>query len=206
MKKTVIILSILITCVISYGQNRFRAGIKAGIITSQVAGDTYSGFNKAGVEGGLFLTGLLNEKWNAQFEMLFIQKGSKHIGDYKNADYSFYLMKLNYIEVPILLQYSQKKFIFEIGPGFGYLINAKEYDYYGEITNALTSFNKTEITANIGINYSLYKNLSITWRYTNSISSIRDFASGEKRWYNPGERNNVLSFSLIYKFGTNESE
>ena len=38
-------------------QQRFNAGIKAGLSTSQVAGDNYSGFDKAGFAGGFFGAG-----------------------------------------------------------------------------------------------------------------------------------------------------
>jgi hypothetical protein len=205
MKKKLLLFFILFSSCVTRAQQRFIAGIKAGISTSQVAGDTYSGFHKAGIVGGVSLTAKLNEKWNAQFEMLFIQKGSKYVGDYNKGDYTFYLMKLNYLEVPLLVEYRQKKFGFEIGPGFSYLISGREEDYSGDITNALP-FNKTEISLNIGISRVLYKNLGITWRYSNSVSSIRSFASGASRWYNPGERNNVLAFSLTYKFGSAVTE
>ena len=44
----------------SEAQNRFNAGVKVGISTSQVEGDTYGGFNKAGIDGGITITAKLN--------------------------------------------------------------------------------------------------------------------------------------------------
>lgn len=186
-------------------QTRFRAGLKAGISTSQVHGDTYEGFHKFGFDGGATLKGKINENWSAQFEILFIQKGSKHVGDANKGDLSFYLMQLNYVEVPILFQYEHKKFVFEIGPGIGYLISSKEFDYNGEVINGIP-FYSTEVSGSVGINYQIYKNLGINWRFTNSILPIRKFASGASTVSNPGQRNNVLAFSLTYTFGNAESE
>lgn len=185
-----------------HAQKRFRAGIKAGLSTSQVHGDTYGGFHKFGVDAGILVVGKLQEKWTAQMEMIFIQKGSRHYGNPDAGDYSFYQMDLNYIEVPLLFQYHHKKFTFEAGPGFGYLISAKEYDTYGEIHNA-KPFKTTEITLGGGMSWELFRNLSINWRYSNSIVPIRTFRAANSKWDNEGQRNNVLAFTLIYMFGKN---
>lgn len=205
MKKTVLISVLIAFSFASIAQSRFRAGLKAGISTSQVEGDTYGGFDKFGFDGGLTLNAGLNEKWKAQFEILFVQKGSKHIGDANKGDLSFYLMQLNYVEVPLLIQYQEKKFTFEAGPGFAYLINAKEYTEYGEVYNPIP-FYSTEISASLGIHYEIYKNIGMTWRFTNSILPIRRYASGASFWFNPGQRNNVLAFTLTYTFGSAKTE
>lgn len=204
-KRIYISVFLLFLAIASHAQTRFKAGLKAGIATSQVEGDTYGGFDKFGFDGGATLQAKVNEKWAAQFEILFVQKGSKHVGDANKGDLSFYLMELNYLEVPLLLQYKQKKFTFEIGPGVGYLISAKEFDFNGDIYNPIP-FNHTEVSANLGINYQIYKNFGITWRFTNSILPIRKYASGASFWYNPGQRNNVLAFTLTYTFGNAEQE
>lgn len=204
MKKIIFILLFLSTCVYtSQAQNRFRPGLKAGIATSQVHGDTYTGFDKFGFVGGATLNAKINEKWSAQFEILFVQKGSKFVGNVSKGDTRYYLMQLNYIEVPILFHYQHKKFIFEIGPGIGYLISSNEYDQNGEVINGIP-FYSTEVSGSIGINYQIYKNFGINWRFTNSLSPIRKFASGASTASNPGQRNNVLAFTLTYTFGNAE--
>ncbi len=200
-----IALSIACSTYQSSAQERFKAGLKVGVSTSQVEGDTYGGFDKAGFDGGASIHVKFNNKWSAQLEMLFVQKGSKHVGDANKGDYSYYLMQLNYIEVPLLIQYTQKKFTFEAGPGFAYLISGKEYDGVGLIVNALP-FYKTEMNASIGINYKVYKNFGINWRFTNSLLPIRGFYSGASTWYNPGQRNNVISITATYTFGSAETE
>jgi len=185
----------------AYGQKRFVAGVKAGLSTSQVAGDTYGGFHKAGFGGGIFVTGKLNEKWTAQMEMLFVQKGSKYIGNPDIGDYSYYDLRLNYLEVPVLFQFHQKKFVFEFGPSFGYLISYSE-DYSNISGTGFNpkSFHSTEVGAGIGISYMLFKNLGVNWRYSNSILPIRSYTPVRTRDI-PGQRNNVLAFTLTYKFG-----
>lgn len=186
-------------------QQRFKAGLKAGLSTSQVAGDTYSGYHKAGFDGGGFVTGKLSEKWSAQFEIIYIQKGSKHNQNPDKGDFSFYFLQLDYVEVPVVFQYHQQKLTFEAGPGFGYLVKEREYNDYGDITG-VSPFFKTEVSFNLGISYIIYKNLGMNWRYCNSFLAIRKHASGASTWYNPGQINNVLAFTLTYQFGNEKSE
>lgn len=198
MKNAVIITFLLLTLGLS-AQKRFTVGVKAGLSTSQVEGDTYGGFDKAGFVGGIYVTGKINEKWTSTMEMIFIQKGSKHNSDPDNGDYSYYYLGLNYIEVPLLLQYHQKKFTFEAGPAFGYLISNSEFNEFGEVFMPVP-FETTEISAGFGITYRIINNLSMNWRYTNSLLPIRQYQSGATRWNNPGQRNNVLAFTLTYEF------
>jgi len=205
MKKNLLYIFLLFFSLHIYSQNKFKAGLKAGISTSQVAGDTYAGFNKAGIAGGGFVRADINEKWSTQFEILFIQKGSKHVGNPEKGDYTYYMMQLNYIEIPLLFQYHQKKFMYEVGPGIAYLTSYREYDTYSEITG-LRPFNSTEINFNIGIDYNIIKNLNINWRYSNSLNAIRKHASGAAYWWNPGQQNNVLTFTLTYTFGNDKKE
>ncbi len=56
----------------------FKPGIFGGIVTSQVGGDSYSGFNKLGVTFGGFVRYAINDKWSAQFELAYVQKGSRN--------------------------------------------------------------------------------------------------------------------------------
>jgi hypothetical protein len=114
-------------------------------------------------------------------------------------------MRLNYIEVPLLFQYHQKKFTFDLGPGFGYLINAKEFNFYGEIPRT-NPFNSYEINANLGLNYTIIQNLGISWRFSYSLLPIRNYNTGASYWFNQGQVNNQLSFTLTYKFNGAQSE
>lgn len=193
-----------IVCTLT-AQQRFKAGIKAGLSTSQVAGDTYSGYNKAGFAGGGFLTATVGEKWTGQFEIIYIQKGSRHNGNPDKGDYSYYFLQLDYIDVPLLLQYHQSKFTYELGPGINFLIKEQEFFNWQDLTG-IHPFNKNEVDINLGISYQVFNNLGISWRFSNSITPIRAHASGASRWYNPGQMNSVLAFTLTYRFGREHTE
>jgi hypothetical protein len=189
----------------AWSQKRFIPGLKAGVSTSQVAGDTYSGYNKAGFAGGGSITSKFTEKLAGYFEIMYIQKGSQHNGNQDKGDYSFYFLKLDYIEVPLLFQFHQRKFTYEAGPAIGFLIGEEEFFNFFDLTGA-NPFNKTELSFNMGINYAIYKDLGINWRFSHSVNPIRAHASGASRWFNQGQMNSVLTFALTYKFNQNNAE
>lgn len=205
MKKYTLLFIFTLLLINLHAQKRFNVGFKAGVSTSQVEGDSYSGFNKAGLDAGIFMVAKLKKNFTAQLEMIFIQKGSKHNSNPDNNDYSYYYMGLNYVEVPVLLQYRYKQVGVEAGPVFGYLISSKEYNENGPVYMPIP-FEKDEVAVATAIVWHFYKNFSFDWRYENSVFAIRKFASGESRWYNPGQRNNVLAFTLTYQFGGDDGK
>lgn len=204
-KGILLVFSICIFNHLSFSQQRFVAGLKAGISTTQVSGDTYSGYNKAGIIAGGYVRAVLNEKWTGQMEMMYIQKGSRHNGNPDKGDYTYYYLGVNYIEVPLLFQYHQSKFTYEFGPSYNVLINSKE-TLNGYEVKGVKPFNTSGLSINIGASYAILNNLSINWRFSNSITPIRAHASGASKWYNPGQMNDVLAFTLNYTFGGSKSE
>lgn len=82
--------------------------MRVGVVGSQVDGDTYEGFNKAGITAGLFVNRKLSDLFSLQLEMNYIQKGSRKPLDDNNT---YYLMRVTYIEVPVLLQWHAGKLI-----------------------------------------------------------------------------------------------
>lgn len=181
-------------------ERRFSAGAKIGLSSSQVSGDDLAGFHKAGLTAGLFSSVKFSKKWSGQFELLFVQKGSKYAGNPDAGDLNYYRLQLNYMEVPVLIQYQFKKLCIEAGPGFGYLIHYREEDRMGDITG-MRPFNKSEISYNLGVNYRIINHLGISARFSNSISSIRNHASGAHTLSNPGQQNTVLQLAIHYIFG-----
>lgn len=200
MKKSVLLFACMSLLLRVYAQEqRFFVGAKAGVSTSQVSGDELAGYDKAGLVGGLQCAMKFSKKWTLQFEMIFVQKGSKYRARPDLGDPNYYRLQLNYMEVPVLFQYHYKKFTFEAGPAYGYLINYKEENAGGDVTG-LRPFHNSEISINAGVNYTLPKNVGVNFRFSNSLNSIRDHESGAKVYYNPGQQNTALHFTVSYTF------
>ena len=184
----------------------FGGGIILGISTSQVSGDDLGGFNKAGLLAGVFANKTITPLLSFQMEMTYIQKGSnnanmnnsKHLRDYEKLDIS-----LNYIEVPILLQYQQNTTLkIEGGIQFANLINGYYNDSYGKITySGTTPFIKNDIGLLLGMDYKFSGNLSLNTRISNSILPIGEEDYNHHPTYNStrkGKYNSVLSFTIHY--------
>ncbi|MFH1005720.1 MAG: outer membrane beta-barrel protein [Bacteroidota bacterium] len=219
--KYLFLLSSLLFFTNSLFSQRFHAGLSAGISTTQVDGDTYSGYNKIGLTAGGFVSTNISssEKWKASFEIDYIQKGSHKIPHPDKLDYTNYLLRLNYVEVPLLLKYqlssvtmivdsvetTHPKFSVEAGTSFGALVHAEEYSQYSQVIGG-TPFEKYEWAFLIGLNYSFKKKMSINIRYEYSILPVRNnkIASYNIYWWNKlfsrGYYNNVLVFTLQYLF------
>ena len=72
-------------CSHSTAQN-FKAGLIAGISTSQVSGDQLGGFNKIGVKFGASVNHSINPASRGQLALYYIDKGSNDVNsNYKTT-------------------------------------------------------------------------------------------------------------------------
>lgn len=206
MKKVLFTSIILILSIQSIGQN-FSAGVLAGVNASQIRGDSYSGFNKGGLLVGIYSDFTFSKDFSFQFELNYSQKGSRKNQDLENGDVDFFLLRMNYIEVPVMLRWKKGNFTYEGGVYLGQFL-----DYHLEDENGVTTlepewnqFSNQDFGGLIGLNYNFTKHLIMNWRYNHSILSFREFDSDANFWFNDGMFHQYLSFSLRYEFfGTNE--
>jgi len=198
------IFGIFFTLFLSYSLSaqKFNGGIMAGMTASQVDGDTYGGYHKAGFLAGAFVNRKINDNFSWQLEMKFIQKGSHHAPDSIDFNDRDYRLHFNYAEVPLSLNYHyKKKFIINLGVSMGYLINYKEesdgYRLYEEGNRYFYSY---ELSYNFGITYKLTKKLLFNLSHSYSIIPIRKQAVGSIYKFKRGQFNNLLAFTFYYQF------
>ena len=198
--KQILFILLLSISNISFSQS-FNAGILTGINASQISGDGYQGFNKAGLLIGAYTNIDISEKVNLQLELNYSQKGSRDNILPSEGDTDFFLLRLNYIEIPVLARFKYKKFIFEGGLYYAQLISEYLEDENGpfEIPEELNQFKNFDFGGSIGIYFSLTENLLMNWRFSNSITNVRDYDSGENFRFNTGMFNTYMSFTLRYE-------
>lgn len=95
--KLLTLLLLLVLCVSAHSQ-AFFGGIAFGGVTSQVDGDHNNGFHKVGFTGGAFVGLELSDIFEVQFEVKYIQKGSRSDAD---DPYQF-VIRLDYVELPLV--------------------------------------------------------------------------------------------------------
>ena len=179
----------------------FTGGILFGFVSSQLDGDRHAGYHKASINFGGYVNRNISPQLSGQMELKFIQKGSYSSGKDMN-DPDYYKSQLNYIEIPVLLNYMYGKFLFEAGLSAGYLFNAKEdKDGYGLMPAEppySTPFKKYEFCGIAGFNYQVLQRLKVNFRFEYSILPVR-YNPGSL-YFNGNQFNNVLTFSVYYQF------
>ncbi len=192
----------------SFAQSPFKAGISAGITTTQIDGDGYSGFDKAGLTmGGFVNNNFGNDKWSAQMELLFVQKGSRRPPNLEKG-VTLYQINLSYVEIPVLAKFKFKKLVYEAGFSFGQLIRHREFDGSGELFYA-PAFKKNEFAFNGGVSIFFTEKLSLNARIIRSILPVRDYvylARFGLFGFIGGSYNTALLYTLRYQFGKKEEK
>ena len=193
------ILAVVLFCgILSNNCNaqNFGGGLIAGASTSQVAGDLLGGFNKIGFLAGAYTSLNVIENISFQFEITYIEKGSKNPNIHKK---NIAEITLSYVEVPISINLQQKENLgVEVGILPAFLINAEMNDYFSEI-EIDPAFEKYDFGVFAGINYHITDNIILNTRISNSIIPIRPHVSGATNGWNKGQYNTVLSFAIHYK-------
>ncbi|MBM3436343.1 MAG: PorT family protein [Bacteroidetes bacterium] len=187
-------LLILITGTVS--AQKFNGGVLAGLSTSEISGDRLEGPNKAGVYAGFFVNRYFSNRSSFQMELDFIQKGSRKNPD--SLDFSTYLLRLNYIEIPVHYKYDfHKRGTLEAGLGTGVLIYNYEEANELEVPDS-REFKRIDLSFNIGGYFRITGNLLFNLRYSNSILAVRPHSKGQIYRWNKGQYNEVLSFTFHY--------
>jgi hypothetical protein len=140
----------------------------------------------------------LGGKTAVQFEIEYIQKGSRRP---VNDNNEYYLMRLNYIEVPLLFNYYLgKKWNLEAGFAFAALLSGYQEDEAGEVKNA-PDFNKADYLFCGGANYFITDHFLFNVRYSYSVTSMRANDENYSYYYfTGGQYNKVLAFAFAYIF------
>lgn len=179
----------------------FSGGIILGGNSSQIAGDTYAGFDKAGFSVGAFVRTQLNDRSGLQMELYFTQKGARSNSKAEEAGKAPFLLRLNYVELPLIYQYDLGRLRLEAGITAAFLTNFYEEVNYQENTQDV--WRKVTLNSLFGVRYLFSNHWSVGFRTINSINSIRtEQATGNVRRYGSkyGAFNDVLQLALFYQF------
>ncbi|MBN2273190.1 MAG: PorT family protein [Bacteroidales bacterium] len=208
MKICHIIVIVLILSFYPLSAQRFQGGVLAGVTASQVDGDSYGGFNKIGLQGGVFVNTRFKYNFGAQLEIRYAGKGARK--PTSSEDTEVYKLALHYIDLPLMLTYTfKKKVIFDLGIVPGYLFAKNGEDNGGRLPqDFLVDYNIIDIAWLAGVNYKITENFIVNARYSYSLMSIHTYQNlysnygwiGNLFGYNTGDYNNYLTFGIYYQF------
>lgn len=190
----------------------FQGGITGGINVSQIDGDYLAGYHKLGYIGGAFVAYAITDRFTAQLELKYNQKGKVKGANPIEGETDYFKVVLHYAQLPMVVQYQLvNKFYVEVGLGVGYLISSKFYDGYGELDKEYLGydFNDFELSSLIGFSYQFTDKLYGTVRWSMSFLPVANVlrndietAPGASPWEQAGAQfNRTLEFTVGYKFG-----
>jgi hypothetical protein len=156
-----------------YAQNTFKGFATAGLTSSQISGDGFYGFGQFGAYAGVGVRTDLSDVLSLSGQLVFNQKGARK---YQNNDFTTYRLRVNYVEVPVLVHYNIEKWSVGTGLGFNYRINHRERSMFGDITPERT-FKPFEFAFHFMVEYELNENFILGIGYQNSILPVRDHSS-----------------------------
>ena len=180
---------------------RFEGGVLGGLNASQVDGDNYSGYHKPGIVLGGFVQTNLSRTIYAGMELEFAQKGSRNIDSLATQGQIKYIMRLNYVDLPVYLGIrTGERISLLVGVSPGYLISGTEYNDYGKLTEQdQKPFNEFDLQGLLGFRFQFTKRLFVDLRGAYSVLPIRS-QPGNSLWYwRSNQFNNLLSTTVLYR-------
>jgi hypothetical protein len=216
MKKqsTLVIIIFILTLLNSIGYSQiFKGEVIGGFNLSKVNGDETDGFKKIGLNAGVGVVAPIYKNWSLSLETIYSQKGSKLKPQFNDSLDGSYSLKLDYAEVPFMIQYTDKDNVSAgVGVSWGRLVNIAEYkDGYRVDSVTLESgvFDRDDWSAFGDVRVRVYKNLLMNLRYEHSINKIATRTMIDSQGGKPNKRDfyNVLwSFRLIYMINEKRSD
>ena len=184
---------------------KFYGGLILGTNLTQIDGDDYRGYDKAGLNAGAIVYSKLDEHVAWSLEILYSQKGSKSNGTQALEPGIYiqdYSVNLNYAEIPVMINYFSKKKS-NFGGGLSYSRLASSQEHLTEIGAATPDLNKYPFKKNdlnliLGGNLHLWQGLFLNLRFQYSMISIRDKIP--QNYVNAAQYNNMWVIRFMYLF------
>lgn len=184
MKKTFLLLlaAFLIATGLKCHAQSFDGGLTAGVVTSQINGDGYSGFHQLGCTAGFFGRIPTDGAGSWQVELKYSLFGAHSSVDEVNLGMNPMSIRLHYIELPLMYRYNLNRiningtrlgFItLELGLSNDFLLRGTQSaDFEDGVDNPSWLF--YSITANAGLQFDINERLGINIRSMNNFTPCR---------------------------------
>jgi len=201
----------MLTLLDSYAQRIMGAAI-LGVNATKVNGDEVDGYHKFGMNAGLAAIVPFGDQWAVTFENVYSQKGAHQRKLYQDSLDGSYDLKLNYLEVPVLVQYTDKDIVtLGAGMSWGRLVGISEqrngYDMPGTTIES-GIYRSSDLNILLDVKFRLIERLRFNVRYAYSIRPIATREVIDSKTGKPNIRdqyNGLFTFRLYYVFNEQRS-
>ena len=184
--KTKLLLLFAAFFVSAAGMAQFHLGVKGGANITKVDGKSFKDEFRYGYHLGGFAEIRMGNKFVLQPEVLFNQYATRLDSSFKNVYQDVFdgnsNIKLNYISIPIVLNYKLiGSFLsLQAGPQFGILIDQSRTT----LQNGADAFKKGDLSMLAGLNFKVGP-MRINGRYAIGLNNISDITDDNK-WNSQG--------------------
>lgn len=209
MKRLFTILLLLLP--LTLNAQRIHAYLSSGVSLSQIEGDELKGFRSTGYVGGIGAIASIsdNNRWGLTTEVLFACRGAyNNSGDPYSAN-----IKLNYIDIPVLVHYQDPYggMLFGLGLCYGRLVMQPHFqgkynpNYFVPDTSNYR-FLPDDFSVVADARFTVWRGLQFNIRWQYSFLPVKrdwefsEFIRGRWQSWSNNCYNHSLMFRLIYQF------
>jgi hypothetical protein len=199
-KAIVIALTLLLPIVMNAQQ--FNGGVLGGMTISKPTGNPKAGgWKKVGAILGGYVNLDFSRHSALQVELEYIMKGGIDNPDVSKGKTDSYLLRLGYIEMPVLYQFKfLERFSLETGPSVNFLLHS--YERINGADNVIEPpYTDVGFSWNIGASFYITDRIWFTFRANNSLINTRTRTVTDMVWrfWAYGEYNDVFILALYYR-------
>lgn len=192
---------------------RIMGALIGGVNATQVDGDEVYGYHKFGLNLGAAAIVPIKGNWSVTLENVYSEKGSHQRARSTDSLDGSYDLKINYLDVPVLLQYTDKGIVtFGLGGSWGGMVKIYEQRNGNEVTSTtLTSgiYRRSDLNFLMNVKFRLVKRLHFDVRYAYSLRPIATREVIDSKTGTPNIRdqyNGMFTFRFYYIFNEKLSE
>ncbi len=192
---------------------RIMGALIVGVNATQVDGDEVFGYHKFGLNTGAAAIVPIKDKWSFSIETIYNQKGSHQRPRFIDTLDGSYDLKLNYLDVPVLIHYTDKDIITAgLGASWGGLVKVEEQRNGIQMPGTTLNsgiYKSNDINLLLDLRFRIIQRLRFNVRYAYSIVPIatREVIDSKTGYPNIRKQyNGLFSFRFYYVFNEKLSE
>lgn len=176
----------------------FKPYLSLGLTSSQISGDNLGGFDQLGFNATLGTQIMVGGHWRPSIELQIDPRGSRRNAQPDKGLFESYKLRLNYVQVPLIMGYLQNKTGFELGLAPGYLLSSTEEDQNGSYPLQGREFDKLDIAGLAGIRYRFHERWELCTRFEQSLIKVRNHSGSSTFRLNQGQYSSAIQFMMRF--------
>lgn len=182
-------------------RSRFRGGVMAGVVGSQVDGDGYGGYRRPNASVGVWVSRNMSERWRLRMELRYVGKGSLANSKSDGGQYKVYNLGLHYIELPLFLEYTFLPSWFAgVGVSGAYLAGYEESNAFGSLkAEGREQVRPYELGAHVRVGWRVSSRWTLRAGAGYSILPIRGRMRDVTSRIRTGQHNSLVELSVDFE-------